>query len=566
MPALPRLFSFTSIVILPVFLFSLFTLTFASPAFAQQPGPPNPQPCENTLYTDQFTKVVLEPLEHTFTRTGTDGEIVNLQHTFEVEVDFSKLAAIFAPPTSDYLESDFQEQTHRESNLLNLSSTELNSFHGPGQKAAPRVMVDQLKQKYVKYIYEKPEIAESANTYSDISGNNPKTIFDLLESFGEPNPPSLGGNPDSWSETWGLYWEKIPTAVNEFYYGLFRFPLVIGDAELRQIEEGNCPRSRAIYFVMPEYFRTTSIANQLNQAIVPKAVQSSSAKFVDDNLFSRAVDSTKTALAKIAEACLKPIANSPLTNALKKVIKISFNFLSPIKDAYAAIAVPDDPFPEKCPAPIPLLPNDKEGTGLFCSLPFYKPCTTPEPCPLEPQLEAGESCINVESPFKLDSGTNVRCTFRAQTFVRNPLIQKPGNERLGGWDKCEEAGTSSSGQPLYECRLTIRVFPTFYIPWLARIWNNTTYSDKADQIAVFNTDQETGKPGVYTFFKPNSVDFNVFPNGKNLPSKEQGASDQIKQRFFGATDCNKEFVRDIALKPKALQEALGIKAGCQTSP
>lgn len=546
-----------------LFLVSSFLFLVSGSAYAE-PGPPNPQPCENPLYTDKLTKVVLEPKEHTFVEIGREGDPKILQHTFEVEVDFSKLAAIFASPNSNYLESRFQDETHRKENILSLSSSLFNLFHGPGQKAAPIVITDDLKVKYVNYIYNHPHLPEASFTYTDIEGSgDPKTIYDLVNEFGLPDPPEGDEDRTQWLETWGRYWAKIPTAVNEFYTGIFIFPLVVGDAELEEINKGRCPgreHERKIYFVLPDYFRTTSLGNQLNQLIVPNAAQSSEADFNDNNLLAKNKN-PEGAFSKIIAACLKPLTNNPLSKALIKVIKISFNLTNPIKDAFAAVIPPPEKLPEPCPAPIPILPNDKEGIGPFCSLPPFKPGTN------DPQLKPGESCENVESPNKLDKGTLVKCTFLAQPFNSTRLIKKPEDARKGGWDKCEEAGTNSSGQPLYKCTLTIRVFPTFYIPWLAPIWNNTTYSDEADKIAVFGEgktgkEQETGRPGVYTFFKPKSVDFEVFPEGKNLPSEEQGGAEEIRQRFFGAVDCNKEFTRDLALKPKALQEALGIEQIC----
>ena len=551
-------------------LFSILLTLSTRSVFAAPGDPPNPQPCENGLFTDQLTKIVLEPKEYTFVREGKETDPpIHLEYTFTIDVDFSKLSAIFAPPNSDYLESRYQSEDHRQENILDLKSSDFNLFHGPGQKAAPKVMPDQLRVEYVNYVYNKPELAESANEYADINGQNPRTIYGLVAS-GDPNlqlpdldpntanptPPSWGGDKDVWQNGWAKYWEKIPTAVSEFYYGIFTFPLVVGAKDLELVKQGVCPKSRRVYFVLPEYFRTTSIANQVNQLIVPKQAQSSGAKFVEENLEASA-NIPKTLLAKIIQTCLKPFLNNPISETLRKVVKISLNFVSPIKDAYAAI-LPPEGWGELCPAPIPILPNKKEGTGPFCSFPPNDPIDG------DPQLEAGESCQNVKSPNKLDDGTLVKCSFKSQKFVTELRIKNPG------WDSCEQIGTDpDTGEPIYKCQLTIRVFPTFFIPWLAPIWNNAAYSDKDDAIAVFGagktgkSGQETGRPGVYSFFKPKSVDFAVFPQGNNLPSKEQGAADEIKQRFFGATDCNKEFSRDVALKPKALQETLGIKNKCE---
>lgn len=539
-----------------LFLVSSFLFLVTNPTFAQ-PATPDPKPCENTLYTDKLTKIVLEPQVQQLSATDLPGNPGEIQHTFTFHVDFSKLSAIFAQPNSDYPEGRFQDAAHRQTDILSLDQPSFNLFHGPGQKVAPKVMVDQLKQKYVKYISEKPQQAESGNLYFDISGQNPKTIFDLVSTFGEPNPPSLGGNREVWLTTWGQYWEKIPTAVSEFYYGIFTYAVIEGEKGLKLLEEkGECPgKERRVFFVLPEYFRTASIANQLNNLVVPAAAQSSEEKFVDQNLLVQTANDTKNALAKFIQACLKPFKNLSLGSPLKKIIGL--DFLHIVKDVYAAAVAPNPfniPPVEKCPKPIAPLPDDKEGSGPFCSVPEFIYNT--------PNLNEGE-CQNVESPNKLDEGTNVKCTFQ-RNYQRAPLI---GTEKDPGvWDSCTP---TNDGSGRYTCTLTVRVYPIFYIPWLAPIWNNTTYSDENDKEAIFGDgktgkEQETGRPGVYTLFKPNSVDFTVFPEGKNLPSKEQGAADELKQRFLGAADDNKVFSRDRALKPCALQEYLGIEAACKT--
>lgn len=550
LPGLKNLVHSQKCIVLSLIIFLLFTLHLSlltTPAFAAHTpnpvaGEPNPRPCENPLYTNQLTKVVLEPKEHIFKASGNDGDKVTLSQSFEFEVDFSQLAAIFAPPNSNYLEGKFQDNDHRTANLLALESNQFNQFHGPGQKAAPQVMTDQLRKEYVEYVYYHPHLPEASAIYSDVEGGGNRRIYDLVREFGLPKAPSP--RTQDWLQGWGRYWEKVPTAVNEFYLGILAFSAVTGP------QQGTCDRNlRRLYFVLPEYLRTTGIANQLNQVIVPQAAQSSTAKFIDNNLRS-AVTNTKAALAKIIEACLKPFIDMPLAKVFGKVVKISLDWLSPIKPAYATSNPTGDRFgriPEPCPKPIPNLPKDKEGLGPFCSLPERDPVTG------DPQLRPGDNCQDVPSANKLDEGLLVKCTLIV-TFQTTLLINGPG------WDPCTPSDDGS-----YTCILTLKIYPLFYIPWLAPIWNNTTYSHKQDQDigAVFNTPQKTGQPGAYTFFKPKSVDFKVFPDGKNLPSKEQGDAQAIKQRFFGAVDCNKEFVRDVALKPKALQQHLGIKAGCE---
>ena len=54
---------------------------------------------------------------------------------------------------------------------------------------------------------------------------------------------------------------------------------------------------------------------------------------------------------------------------------------------------------------------------------------------------------------------------------------------------------------------------------------------------------------------------------KSLPGKQIESGDEdLKKRFIGATDCGKEIVRDLALKPKALQDSLGVKIDCGQQP
>lgn len=557
MPALPYLKSVVGRQLLvAIIIFTLSTLTLTQTAFAADP--PNPKPCEDALSTDQYTKVVIEPSEFTLTATGNDGEVVNLSHTFDIQVDFSKLSAIFAASNSNYLESDFQSDSHRSVNTIGQNSQDFNAIHGPAQKIAPQALIDDAKKNYVQYVYDKPGLPEASAQYTDLEGNNPKKIYDLVNELGQPEPPA---NTDgTWENGWGKYWDKIPTAVNEYYYGRLKFPEVVGNKELQQVQNGFCPPNppRSVYFVMPGYFRTTSLANQLNQIMVPAAAQSSSADFVQTNLFAKAANTTKTAFADLANTCLSIFPDGTFKDSIKKAIKVSLEFLTPIKDAYAAnpggnnTKPPISGFVDPCPAPIPILPNEKQGVGPFCSLPANDPVDG------TPQLQPGENCTNVQSSQKEDAGTLVKCNFKVSFTSQRP-INGPGNT----WDGCNPA---PSGK--IQCSLTVRVFPTFYVPWLANIWNNSTYSDKDDQKAVLNNTQTTGKPGLYTFFMPQGIDASIYEDGKNLPSKEQQSSDQIKQRFLGATKNGQVFDKDCALMPVALREYLNIDTcnNLQTSP
>ena len=121
-------------------------------------------------------------------------------------------------------------------------------------------MLDQLRTKYVKYIWENENLAESANKFADTNGQNPKTIYELVNTpgFGLPELP-IDRNSAEWQNNWGKYWEKIPTAYSEFYEGeiVFREESK-GDPDLadliRIVETGSkCPDPlpRIIKFVMP---------------------------------------------------------------------------------------------------------------------------------------------------------------------------------------------------------------------------------------------------------------------------------------------------------------------------
>lgn len=63
--------------------------------------------------------------------------------------------------------------------------------------------------------------------------------------------------------------------------------------------------------------------------------------------------------------------------------------------------------------------------------------------------------------------------------------------------------------------------------------------------------------------QPNSILF-IPPktgSGGQVLASTTGASD-TRERFVGAVDCGKHFARDVSLKPKALQEYLGIGGSC----
>ena len=556
-------------LLLVLFLLITYHLSLITDVVLAAPGdPPNPQPCQDgILNLNKLTKSFLDPIELSVPAPpGNLNDQVPIQIEITVNVDFSKLQAIFASPNSNYLEGKFQDDSHRLADILSLPSKNFNLFHGPGQKTSAKVLVDDLRKKYVEYVYNKPTLPESTSKYTDIEGQGePKTIYDLVNEFGLPNPPQAGNDKTQWLATWGRYWEKIPTAYSEFYYGQLNFYQSIGNAEFDQFKNNDfnmCPAPlRTIYFVMPEFWRTTSISDQLNQVIVPCAAQSWRHGLTEEeNSCGTSPTASTTSsqpqpqniLSGTVSFCKKLISNSSknLQKALEKVIKVSYKLLNPIKTAYAKEKEAKD-------CAFKLFPDSKKGSAPFCALPPLVPADAPPPLygpqPGEPQLQPGEICTDVNDPNQLDTDNqNVNCTFKITVSGRVTI--DPNN-----LDNCTQNGTT------YSCNVKIGVWPEFRIPWLAEIWNNTTYSDEEETDYV-GSDQKTGRPGIYTFFKPKSTDFVVFPNegeDKNLPSQDLEGK-EVKQPFFGATDCNKEFSRDIALKPKALQEALGITAGCKT--
>src|SRR3989344_2508203 len=165
MPVLPRLF-------LPfaILLFSILLTLFPRPTYAEPGGPPAPAPCANILRTDELTKVSLPPIAITlkykapeFQPDGSRTPAPPFKKAVQVKVDFSKIGAIFAPQSSDYWESKFPQKSHREADLLELADDpqEFNKYNGPGQKAAPQVVVDDLRAKYVKYVWENPGLIDA---------------------------------------------------------------------------------------------------------------------------------------------------------------------------------------------------------------------------------------------------------------------------------------------------------------------------------------------------------------------------------------------------------------------
>ncbi|OGD94879.1 hypothetical protein A3F02_03610 [Candidatus Curtissbacteria bacterium RIFCSPHIGHO2_12_FULL_38_9b] len=555
----------------------------AAPAFAAPGDPPNPQPCENARETEQLTDNWMthpgtsdppQGLKFTLLRVGKEGDPVSLDADLNFSVDFSKLQSIFGATNSDYLEGEFHDEEHRKANIMDLKSTDFNLFHGSGQKAAPKVMLDKLRTKYVKYVWENPKLAESGNEFSDINGKSPKTIWALVNDYGQPNPPTEGGNADTWNQTWGKYWPKIPTAYSEYYEGKIIFKEAIGqDAIVKTIKGEICPFNldRIITFIMPEFFRTTAVTGQLNKILVPNAAQSKDA----NNLIKLTNNDTgKSLVGNIIQKCINAFNKTPLNKVLQKITKTTSNLLNPIKTVYA----------QEAPC-LKVLAGGKQGTAPYCPLPTG-------------QLQPGDSC----------DGQNVVCNFKIHWEHPNNPLHIGTKDNPGDFDSCREPDPDTDE---ITCYLTIAIWPVFRIPFLSEIWNNSLYSDEAEGglNRGIGSDQVTGRPGLFSFFTPQAIYSKLFPTnydraldllsrcypqwpdqttgeqsacdqlntiggiipcaiqddiklvarcvsgkiGKNLPG-QVGTDPNYKERFGGATECNKLYVRDLALKPKALQE------------
>lgn len=576
-----------------------------------QPGdPPNSCPCQNPKNTDYLTDNYIaddsgNPLDSEFTftltTTGANGQVRTLTKDLTFSFDLSELQSLFADQNADYLEGKFQDGGHRTTNLLSLESSDFNKFHGPAQKVAPKAMVDALKAKYVKYVWDNPSLPEASFKYNDTAaqGGN-KSVHDLVTAYGMPSPPDAGDSRDAWNNTWGKYWEKVPTSYNEFFKGYLVFKYAHSE-KLIEAAKGKgdfeyCPRSldRQITLVFPDFFRTAATAGQLNQVVVPKAAQSVESND-PNNLLLATAENTKNILASVVKKCAQAIAGNPISKKIRKAVKVSLDTLTPVKTANAQE-------PEASPAPCVKVKRPSiGGISNYCALPAG-------------QLQTGESCTNVFDTNRLDpDNLNVTCTVNIHwqhTFtigtVTNIDVNNPENTTLG-FDNCQ-------GDPIVECQVTVTVWPVFRIPFLREIWNNTTFSDEKElddvgpvlgaTLGEQNLSTITGRPGLHTIFKPEGatrdkelekklaeqeqvqdqiIDEFItcgsspggseatclpillkFPLGANLKlagSTNRSAGD-IKERLIGATDCSKEFVRDVALKPKALQQHLGVVPLC----
>ena len=596
----------TRLVLIVLALLAIHLSLFTHSVYAVDP--PNPQPCENAKETTNLTDIYIPNdvggapiiIHKNNNIVAAQGQVtLSGQASLQEDVDFSKLQALFASTNSNFLEGAFQNQEHRQANIIGLNSQDFNTYHAAGQKTAPKIIADDLKVKYINYVYNNPTLIESTNTYTDINNLGvPKTIYDLVGEFGLPQVPTSTASEEEkalWLATWGKYWEKIPTAYREFYKGKFEFRIDKNAIHSKTIAEGtDCPDTiRQIEFSMPEFSRTVSVSNQLNMTVVPCSAQSYRHGENDDQC-ANVAPTSQNILGKVVKTCLEAITNSTekFSNAFKKAVKISLEIANPIKTVFAQPFEEPQQIIDTSNSCIKILgKDDKEGVAPYCAI-------------SQNQLIPGDFCTNPygNDPNKLNTSQNVLCRFIVNwsaTYtarIENDINLKTKDD----FDVCRDIGGGN-----LSCDVTIKIWPVVRVPYLSEIWNNTLYSDEKEGNlnSGLGSPQNTGRPGIYSYFIPQSAGEEVLPQtykvlssrcygqkdqsacaqiqqevaacialatteeqaaclksfwSSDLPAKTPLAGDSdLKQRFLGGVDCAKNFVKDIALKPKAVQEILG---------
>ncbi len=618
------------ITFLVLFLSTIYYLSsIISPAYAADPpDPPDPKPCFNPVETDNLTDNYvtdengIPPIVLNVHASGKAG-VVTASKDFSYYVDFSKLQAIFGAPNSDYIEGHFQDPTHQQAKLLELNSAQLLNFQGPEQKAVPKVMTDALRQKYIKYVYGKNTLAEADSKFTDYNGDTPMTIYEMVDAFGGlPTLPQNDTEKAAWNISWGKYWEKIPTAYDEFYIGKLEFKPIAGQKDINSVLRGDmCINQtvRTIEFPVPNFFRTAATSGGQNLTMVPRIAQAP-----DNDLMGikSAIGGVASTVGDFVQNCFKFAKNTPLAKAIQKISKVSLEIFT-TKNALAAAL--DQ---KSC---IKATGNGKEGNAPFCAL-YPKKADGSENVVVDPPER--RECQNVQSQLKLNDETNVQCTFN-MTWSKELMIPDD-------FDSCSQPDPINRPD-FYSCSIKVYIYPDFRVPFLCQIQNNTNYSNEEEPCP---RPQETGRGGVYTNFTPqaaqpvdpiqqmiddcthsspsdgvhiptgctnlvnwitepaqsaqySSVETCVNNNLLNIPNlvncfvdvarsiprelpgqanqannvlganTQSSASGQVlaaedneKQRMIGGVDCAKHTSRDVTLKPKVLQDSLGIGFDC----
>lgn len=360
------------------FLIALFAIhysLFTSAASAAPGDPPNPQPCNNPVpayIRDSAGNVIGENLTDnyltneegdppgpidadgdlddpeammfTFIRSAEIGTVPEVTKTIRFKADFSRLQALFGTPNSDYAEGGFQSEEHAKADLVSgdddsFTGSQLLNYQTAGQKAVFKVMTDVLRENYARYVYDKPELAESDRKFADNEGKQEKTVHDLVTAYGLPDAPEAGEQNPTWKNGWGKYWEKIPTVYDEFYIGKLEFRAVHGSQKIEALkrgDEGTCSPNdsiRTVEFPTPRFFRTAATTGSLNEVLVPKIAQSEQNRLIN---LTGAVLGVKTTGTNFIQNCFKFAKDNPISKLIKKTVKVSIETIRGNYDTYAS--------------------------------------------------------------------------------------------------------------------------------------------------------------------------------------------------------------------------------------
>ncbi len=189
----------------------------------------------------------------------------------------------FARSMANYLEGKFQTDSHRKTDLSKLTNNELNNFNGPLIKILPKNNIDQLRQKYIETIYQlsktgTTKLEEAAAEYGDYCGQHYRTIKDLYDAWGKPQPPGMEGGVSNevWNRTWGRYWAKFPLVTNWTSRGC------ISSTSDNQDKSKTCQPGRDLLIGVPSVARLAALSQLLQQVTVPNDLVKESQSFNPD--------------------------------------------------------------------------------------------------------------------------------------------------------------------------------------------------------------------------------------------------------------------------------------------
>lgn len=189
----------------------------------------------------------------------------------------------FARSFANYLEGKFQTDSHRKADLSTMTNNQLNNFNGPLIKLLPKSNIDKLRQTYVETVYQlsksgTTKLEEATAEYADYCGAHFRTVKDLYDAWGKPEPPSLSGKTSAqkWDETWGRYWAKIPLVTNWVSRGC------ISSTNDANTKSEDCVPGRDLLIGVPSVARVAALSQLVQQITVPQDLIKESIDFNPD--------------------------------------------------------------------------------------------------------------------------------------------------------------------------------------------------------------------------------------------------------------------------------------------